>query len=126
MTRYVIRRLMQAIPLLFIVSLILFVLVNNIGDPLATMGGRNPLDNGQPQSGSPTLTGARAIGTIKTIKNVGQLFRRDPLTTVGHSQTQLLILHLNVDGHTIPGRGMPQCIGNQVIEQLAQPASIGR
>lgn len=42
MTRYVIRRLLQAIPLLFIVSLILFVLVNNIGDPLATMGGRNP------------------------------------------------------------------------------------
>lgn len=42
MIRYVIRRLLQAIPLMFIISLILFVLVNNIGDPLATMGGRNP------------------------------------------------------------------------------------
>lgn len=40
MTRYIIRRLLQAIPLLFIVSLVLFVLMQNMGDPLATMGGR--------------------------------------------------------------------------------------
>lgn len=40
MTRYVIRRLLQAIPLLFIVSIVLFVLLQNMGDPLATMGGR--------------------------------------------------------------------------------------
>jgi peptide/nickel transport system permease protein len=40
MTQYVIRRLLQAIPLLFIISLILFVLMRNTGDPLATMGGR--------------------------------------------------------------------------------------
>lgn len=42
MTRYVIRRLLQSIPLLFIVSVIIFVLLNNIGDPLTMMGGRNP------------------------------------------------------------------------------------
>lgn len=41
MTRYIIRRLLQAIPLLFLVSLIAFVLLQNMGDPLATMGGRN-------------------------------------------------------------------------------------
>jgi peptide/nickel transport system permease protein len=41
MTRYIIRRLLQAIPLLFIVSLVLFVLMQNMGDPLATMGGRS-------------------------------------------------------------------------------------
>jgi peptide/nickel transport system permease protein len=40
MTRYIIRRLLQAIPLLFIISLILFFLMENMGDPLATMGGR--------------------------------------------------------------------------------------
>ncbi len=40
MTRYIIRRLLQAIPLLFIISIILFVLMQNMGDPLATMGGR--------------------------------------------------------------------------------------
>ncbi len=40
MTRYVIRRLLQAIPLLFIISIMLFVLLQNSGDPLATMGGR--------------------------------------------------------------------------------------
>jgi peptide/nickel transport system permease protein len=38
--RFVIRRLLQAIPLLFIVSLILFILLQNMGDPLATLGGR--------------------------------------------------------------------------------------
>jgi len=40
MTRYIIRRLLQAIPLLFIISLVLFLLMQNMGDPLATMGGR--------------------------------------------------------------------------------------
>jgi peptide/nickel transport system permease protein len=42
MTRYIIRRILQSIPLLIIVSLILFALLYNIGDPLAMMGGRNP------------------------------------------------------------------------------------
>ena len=40
MTRYIVRRILQAIPLLFIISLMLFVLMINTGDPLATMGGR--------------------------------------------------------------------------------------
>ncbi len=40
MTRYIIRRLLQAIPLLFIISLIIFILMQNMGDPVATMGGR--------------------------------------------------------------------------------------
>ena len=42
MTRYIVRRLLQAIPLLLIISLILFVLMQNATDPLATMGGRMP------------------------------------------------------------------------------------
>ncbi len=41
MTRYIVRRLLQAIPLLFFISLILFVLMSNTGDPLATLGGRH-------------------------------------------------------------------------------------
>jgi peptide/nickel transport system permease protein len=40
MTTYIIRRLLQAIPLLLIITFILFMLTQNIGDPLATMGGR--------------------------------------------------------------------------------------
>jgi peptide/nickel transport system permease protein len=40
MTRYIIRRLLQAIPLLLIISAVIFVLMQSIGDPLATMGGR--------------------------------------------------------------------------------------
>lgn len=40
MTKYVLRRLLQAIPLIFIISLMLFFLMRNTGDPLATMGGR--------------------------------------------------------------------------------------
>jgi len=41
MTRYVIRRLLQGIPLIFFVSIILFIMLQNMGDPLATMGGRS-------------------------------------------------------------------------------------
>jgi peptide/nickel transport system permease protein len=40
MTRYLIRRLLQGIPLLLIISFILFLLMMNMGDPVATMGGR--------------------------------------------------------------------------------------
>ncbi len=41
MSRYIIRRILQGIPLLFIISLVLFVLMMNMGDPIATMGGRS-------------------------------------------------------------------------------------
>jgi len=40
MTRYIIRRILQAIPLLFIISCVLFILMNKAVDPIATMGGR--------------------------------------------------------------------------------------
>ena len=40
MTRYIIRRLLQGIPLVFLISILLFVMLQNMGDPLATMGGR--------------------------------------------------------------------------------------
>ncbi len=40
MTRYIIRRILQGIPLLFLISIVLFVLMENVGDPLATLGGR--------------------------------------------------------------------------------------
>lgn len=42
MTRYIVRRLLQAIPLLFFVSLLIFIMLQNMGDPLANMGGRTP------------------------------------------------------------------------------------
>jgi peptide/nickel transport system permease protein len=41
MTRYIIRRILQAIPLLLIISMVLFVLMENMGDPVATLGGRS-------------------------------------------------------------------------------------
>ncbi len=40
MLQYVIKRLLQGIPLLLIISLTLFLLMMNVGDPIATMGGR--------------------------------------------------------------------------------------
>jgi len=40
MTRYILRRILQAIPLIFILSVVLFVLMDKVGDPLATLGGR--------------------------------------------------------------------------------------
>lgn len=42
MTQYIFRRLFQAIPLFFITSLVIFVLLRSAGDPLATAGERNP------------------------------------------------------------------------------------
>jgi len=42
MTNYIIRRLAQAIPQLFIISIILFVLMQAFGDPISTLGGRVP------------------------------------------------------------------------------------
>src|SRR5262245_59305403 len=42
MGQYILRRVVQAIPLLFIISLVIFTLLQSAGDPLATMGGRVP------------------------------------------------------------------------------------
>lgn len=42
MVRYVIRRLLQAIPVLFIITFLLFILMQASGDPVATLGGRTP------------------------------------------------------------------------------------
>jgi peptide/nickel transport system permease protein len=42
MTNYILRRLGQTIPQLFIISIILFVLMQAFGDPIATLGGRVP------------------------------------------------------------------------------------
>jgi peptide/nickel transport system permease protein len=42
MTNYILRRLAQAIPQLFIISIILFALMQAFGDPIATLGGRVP------------------------------------------------------------------------------------
>jgi peptide/nickel transport system permease protein len=40
MSRYILKRILQGIPLLLIISIILFVMMMNMGDPVATMGGR--------------------------------------------------------------------------------------
>jgi peptide/nickel transport system permease protein len=40
MSRYIVRRLLQAIPLLLLISILIFVLANAMGDPLASFGGR--------------------------------------------------------------------------------------
>jgi peptide/nickel transport system permease protein len=40
MTQYIVRRLLQAIPLLLLVSFALFIVTNAMGDPLASFGGR--------------------------------------------------------------------------------------
>lgn len=40
MYRFILRRLIQAIPLLFGISVVLFVMMTSVGDPVATMGGR--------------------------------------------------------------------------------------
>ena len=42
MVNYIIRRLLQAIPQLFIISLILFLLMQAFGDPIASLGVRTP------------------------------------------------------------------------------------
>jgi peptide/nickel transport system permease protein len=41
MYRYIFKRILQAIPLLFVISIVLFFLMRNMGDPIATMAGRN-------------------------------------------------------------------------------------
>jgi peptide/nickel transport system permease protein len=42
MVNYILRRLVQAIPQLFLISLILFMLMQAFGDPIASLGARTP------------------------------------------------------------------------------------
>lgn len=41
MGRFILRRILQAVPLLFLISIIVFVLIMNMGDPLISFAGRN-------------------------------------------------------------------------------------
>ncbi|HRE47007.1 MAG TPA: ABC transporter permease [Aggregatilineales bacterium] len=47
MVKFIVRRVIEAIPLLFIVSIILFVLINAVGDPLAVFGEARNKPNAQ-------------------------------------------------------------------------------
>ncbi|MBC7870573.1 MAG: ABC transporter permease, partial [Chitinophagaceae bacterium] len=42
MAKYIVRRILQAIPLLLLISFILFTLMQSVGDPIATLGDRSP------------------------------------------------------------------------------------
>src|SRR5512138_2821797 len=42
MVNYILRRLVQAIPQLFLISLLLFMLMQAFGDPIASLGVRTP------------------------------------------------------------------------------------
>jgi peptide/nickel transport system permease protein len=42
MATYILKRVLEAIPLLLLVSIIIFILLQLSGDPLATLGGREP------------------------------------------------------------------------------------
>src|ERR671918_2134326 len=42
MVNYILRRLLQAIPQLFIISIVLFLLMQAFGDPIASLGVRTP------------------------------------------------------------------------------------
>jgi peptide/nickel transport system permease protein len=42
MINYIVRRLAQSVPQLFIISVLLFALMQAFGDPIATLGGRTP------------------------------------------------------------------------------------
>jgi peptide/nickel transport system permease protein len=42
MVNYILRRLLQAVPQLFIISVVLFTLMQSFGDPVATLGARTP------------------------------------------------------------------------------------
>ena len=62
MLKYIAGRIIQAIPLLFIISVILFVIMNSIGDPLAIQ-----LSQGRPPTGEERLRMRRRMGLDKPI-----------------------------------------------------------
>lgn len=62
MGRYVTRRLLQAIPLLFVISIILFVIMNSLGDPVATL-----TDSSRPPTPEERLRLERMLGLDKPI-----------------------------------------------------------
>src|SRR5258708_7057564 len=62
MTKYLIRRVLQSIPLLFLISFVLFTLMNSIGDPLAVYAESN-----RPPTGKAREELARQLGLDKSI-----------------------------------------------------------
>ncbi len=85
MGRYVIRRLLQSIPLLIIVSVLIFVLAVEMGDPLATFGGRQVIKS------EDRIRLTRQLGLDKPI------YVRYVVWLVGNDW-----MKLDLDGDTIP------------------------
>jgi peptide/nickel transport system permease protein len=110
MTRYIIRRLLQAIPLLLIISVVLFILMRSSGDPVATLGGRR---NPRPEDRE-RLT--RLLGLDKPI------YLQYVYWLIGNDWTQV-----DVDGDGVPdARGQQKGVlrgefGNSLIKR-GQPA----
>lgn len=110
MTRYIIRRLLQAIPLLLIISVVLFILMRSAGDPVATLGGRR---NPRPEDRE-RLT--RLLGLDKP------LYLQYVYWLIGNDWTQV-----DLDGDGVPdARGQQKGVlrgefGNSLIKR-GQPA----
>lgn len=62
MGKYVLRRVLQAIPLLFAISVVLFIIMNSIGDPLAIQ-----MNQRRPPTGEELLVMRRRLGLDKPI-----------------------------------------------------------
>ena len=61
MGRYTLRRILEALPVLFVVSILLFVLMNSFGDPLAVLSAQ--------LRGSLPREGLRARGIERVARN---------------------------------------------------------
>jgi peptide/nickel transport system permease protein len=115
MTRYIVRRILQAIPLLLIISFILFALANKMGDPLASFGGRRRVRSSDRERLTRQLGLDKPILVQYVIWLVGNDWMKiEPdqeriASLLGKeldvSELQALALDLGIDYDSLPGQG---------------------
>ena len=90
------------------------------------MGFGNSFDDGQPQPGPSLFPAAGGIGTVKTVKYIRNLVRRNAGAAILHLDTQMAVLQLDLHQNTAVFRRVDHGIGQQIVDHLADTGRINR
>jgi len=85
---------------------------------------RDFLHNGQSQSCAGGIFGPRPIGPVEPFKEMGNMFRLDSMAGILDGHGHFLADRMQTDGDGTTGRGIPECIVEQINQRLFQPLCI--
>ena len=91
---------------------------------VAVVGPYQRAGDGQPDSAATGCPAAGRVGAIEAFEHVRQMFGRDAVTVVGDRHLNRTAPAGHRDLHVAAWGGVPQRIGEQVVEHFSQPVAV--